>query len=77
MKTNFHAPHTHKHYCISAFPPLQSKKIFDQAWNWVRYVHDSMRTEAAYLYWIRYFIRWAGRRHPLEIKDTSTPSRLF
>ena len=33
----------------------------------VRYLHYSPRTEEAYLYWIRFFIRWSGMRHPREM----------
>lgn len=32
-----------------------------------RYLHYSIRTEESYLYWIRYFIRWSGVRHPQEM----------
>jgi integron integrase len=30
----------------------------------LRYMHYSLRTEEAYVYWVRDFVRWAGRRHP-------------
>ena len=37
----------------------------------LRYKHYSLRTEQAYLYWIRFFIRWHGRegsmRHPRDM----------
>jgi integron integrase len=33
----------------------------------VRYLHYSKRTEEAYLYWIRSYIRWSGKRHPREM----------
>ena len=38
----------------------------------VRYLHYSLKTEKAYLYWIRFFIRWSaaqggGMRHPREM----------
>lgn len=29
--------------------------------------HLALKTERAYLYWIRFFVRWAGRRHPREL----------
>jgi integron integrase len=50
-----------------ALPPLQSIKILEQVRERVRYLHYSMRTEEAYLYWIRLFIRWSGMRHPREM----------
>jgi integron integrase len=51
----------------NVLPPLQSTKILDQARERIRYLHYSMRTEEAYLYWIRVFIRWSGTRHPREM----------
>ncbi len=56
-----------KRQSSNARPPLQSKRILDQVRERVRYLHYSMRTEKAYLYWIRFFIRWSGMRHPREM----------
>jgi integron integrase len=33
----------------------------------LRYLHYSLRTEQNYLYWVRYFIRFHGLRHPREM----------
>ena len=33
----------------------------------LRYMHYSLRTEQAYVYWVRGFVRWAGMRHPREM----------
>lgn len=37
----------------------------------IRYKHYSLRTEEAYLYWVRFFIRWNARdapmRHPRQM----------
>lgn len=30
----------------------------------LRYMHYSIRTEEAYVHWIRGFVRWSGSRHP-------------
>ena len=50
------------------FPPLQSTRILDQILDQIRerirYLHFSKSTKKAYLYWIRFFIRWSGMRHP-------------
>jgi integrase len=32
-----------------------------------RYLHYSQRTEKAYVYWARFFIRWHGLRHPRDM----------
>jgi hypothetical protein len=50
-------------------PSLKSTRLLDQVRERVRYKHYSLKTEKAYLYWIRFFIRWSamqsgGMRHP-------------
>ena len=35
----------------------------------VRVRHYSIRTEQAYLYWIKYFIRFHGVKHPKEMGE--------
>lgn len=47
--------------------PPQSARLLDQVRECIRYLHYSLRTEEAYLYWIREFIRFHGRRHPREL----------
>jgi site-specific recombinase XerD len=46
-------------------PPL---RLLDQLRQVLRYKHYSLRTEQAYLYWVRFFVRWHGRdgrmQHP-------------
>ena len=53
-------------------PPLQSPRLLDQVRERVRYMHYSLKTEKAYLYWVRFFVRWSatqpgGMRHPREM----------
>jgi site-specific recombinase XerD len=47
---------------------FQSTRLLDQVRERIRYLHYSLQTEKAYLYWARFFIRWHGRtgqmRHP-------------
>lgn len=51
-----------------ALPPLTAVKLLDQVRERVRYLHYSIRTEDAYVYWIRGFIRFHGtHRHPREM----------
>ncbi len=54
-----------------AAPALQSIRLLDQVRERVRYLHYSLQTEKAYLYWARFFIRWHGRagqmRHPRDM----------
>lgn len=44
-----------------------SKRLLDQLRERIRYMHYSLRTEQAYVYWVRFFIRWHGLRHPREM----------
>ena len=32
----------------------------------LRYKHYSLKAEQAYLYWIRFFVRWHGRDEPMQ-----------
>ena len=48
----------------SNLPVLRAPRVLDQLRERVRYMHYSIRTEAAYVYWVRAFIRFHERRHP-------------
>jgi site-specific recombinase XerD len=49
----------------------QSARLLDQLREVLRYKHYSLRTEEAYLYWVKFFVRWHGRsgqvRHPRDM----------
>ena len=47
--------------------PLQSTRLLDQVRERIRYLHYSLSTEKLYVYWVRFFIRWHGLRHPREM----------
>lgn len=42
-------------------------RLLDQVRERARYLHYSLRTEKAYVYWVRWFIRWHGLRHPRDM----------
>lgn len=48
-------------------PPLQSIRLLDQVRERIRYLHYSLSTEKVYLYWVRFYIRWHGLRHPRDM----------
>src|ERR1700709_73511 len=48
-------------------PGLQSTRLLDQVRERARYLHYSLRTEDAYVYWARFFIRWHGLKHPRDM----------
>jgi len=50
-----------------AHPPLRSARLLDQVRERIRYAHYSLRTEKTYVYWVRFFIRFHGLRHPKEL----------
>lgn len=50
-----------------AAPPLTSTRLLDQVRERIRYLHYSQRTEKAYVFWLRSFIRWSGLRHPRDM----------
>jgi integron integrase len=49
----------------------QSARLLDQLREVLRYKHYSLRTEEAYVYWAKFFVRWHGRngqaRHPRDM----------
>ena len=48
-------------------PPLKAARLLDQVRERIRYLHYSIRTEQAYVHWVRAFVRFHGLRHPLEM----------
>lgn len=48
-------------------PPLKSVRLLDQVRERIRYRHYSIRTEKAYVYWVRAYVRCHGIRHPAEM----------
>jgi integron integrase len=48
-------------------PRLRSTRLLDQLRERLRLLHYSRRTEEAYVYWCRAFIRFHGMRHPSEM----------
>ncbi|RZU02542.1 integron integrase [Rivibacter subsaxonicus] len=45
-------------------PSLKAPKVLDQLRERIRFFHYSLRTEEAYVYWARAFIRFHGVRQP-------------
>jgi len=57
-------------------PALQSTSLLDQVRERIRYLHYSLRTEQAYLLWIRAFIRHHGLRHPRALGGSEVEAFL-
>jgi len=47
--------------------PARQPGLLDALRERLRYMHYSLRTEEAYVYWVRDFVRWSGMRHPREL----------
>ncbi|MCP5235609.1 MAG: integron integrase [Zoogloeaceae bacterium] len=50
-----------------ASPSSRPPRLLDQVRQAIRYRHYSLRTEKAYVYWVRAFVRHHGMRHPKEM----------
>ena len=61
---------------VPSLPPLQSARLLDQVRERVRYLHYSLRTEQAYVYWVRAFVCHQGMRHPRELGQAHVESFL-
>ena len=51
----------------SSEPETRPPKLLAQLRRRIRDMHYSMRTEEAYVYWSRWFIRFHGLRHPADM----------
>jgi integron integrase len=56
--------------------PLQSPRLLDQVRECIRYKHYSLRTEQAYVYWVRAFVRFHRLKHPREMGGTEVTAFL-
>src|SRR5690348_18439189 len=52
---------------VSSRAPFRSVRLLDQLVEQIHYLHYSGRTERAYLFWARRFIRFHHLRHPREM----------
>ncbi len=57
-------------------PTAPAPRLLDQLRQQLRYAHYSLRTEEAYLYWVRAFIHFHGRRHPGELAQAEVEAFL-
>jgi site-specific recombinase XerD len=55
---------------------MVKQKLLDQVRDAVRVRHLSYRTEQAYVDWIRRFILFHKKRHPIEMRETEVSQFL-
>lgn len=48
-------------------PPATPPRLLDALRQQIRYLHYSLRTEAAYVHWVRAYVRFHALRHPAEL----------
>jgi hypothetical protein len=48
-------------------PSMPKPKLLDQVRHRIRARHYSRRTEKAYVHWVRRYVIFHGKRHPLEM----------
>ena len=61
---------------ISDAPPALRPRLLDALREQIRYLHYSLRTEEAYVHWVRAFIRFHDRRHPAELSQPEVEAFL-
>jgi len=60
----------------TSMPVLKSTRLLDQLREQIRYLHYSLRTEEAYVYWVKKFIRFHQMRHPRDMGQREVESFL-
>lgn len=58
----------------AAPPVLRATRLLDRVRERIRYKYYSLRTEQAYVQWVRMFVKWHGLRH-LHGARTAGPCR--
>jgi integron integrase len=61
---------------LSTQPVARPLRLLDQLRDRIRYAHYSLRTEQAYVYWVRRFVKFHGLRHPRELGGSAVESFL-
>lgn len=57
-------------------PPLRATRLLDQVRERIRYCHCSLRTEQAYVHWVRAFIRFHTLPHPRHLRRAEVEAYL-
>jgi integron integrase len=56
--------------------PTHPPRLLDLLRLQIRYLHYSLRTERAYVHWVRAYIRYHGLRHPAELSGSDVEAFL-
>ncbi len=58
-------------------PATDSPRLLESLRQQIRYLHYSLRTEHAYVHWVRAFIHFHGRRHPADLGQAEIEAFLI
>jgi integron integrase len=58
---------SHNNSRKTSIPVFKSTRLLDQLREQIRYLHYSLRTEEAYVYWVKKFIHFSALRHPRDM----------
>ena len=58
---------SHNNSRKTSLPVFKSTRLLDQLREQIRYLHYSLRTEEAYVYWVKKFIYFHELRHPRDM----------
>lgn len=76
MDDNRFPPHARRSPDPSASPEPPPPRLLDLLRSQIRYLHYSLRTERAYVHWVRAYIRYHGLRHPAELSGADVEAFL-
>lgn len=57
-------------------PVCRSTRLLDQLREQIRYLHYSLRTEEAYVYWVKKFVHFHGLKHPHDMGQAEVQAFL-
>ncbi len=63
---------SYQEHGVYRFQPL-TPRLLDQVRERIRYKHYSIRTERAYVEWVKRFVLFHGKRHPARWARPSAP----
>jgi integron integrase len=61
---------------LSTHPVVRPTRLLDQLRDRIRYAHYSLRTETAYVYWVKRFVKFHGLKHPRELDGVAVAAFL-
>src|SRR5881296_4376727 len=61
---------------VQTIPTTSKPKLLEQVRETIRTRHYSYRTEKAYVHWIKRFIFFHNKRHPIEMGEAETAQFL-